>query len=328
MNDYILGCIESPIDERDYILDDICCISSVPLPNNFMLDYKFDILDQGQAGSCVAHALSECKSFIDDVDKDNMYSVGFIYANREENQSQGTGMITREALSNLVKYGDCFKNEFPINEEYPSIVNTLSRYGKEKLIKSASNHKSTAYATLNIEQIKEYLYIQQKPVLISVRVYDNFYESNYNKGIIPSIPTGTYRGNHLVLCIGYRNNDDLIIVNSWNKYNGDNGKYYLNYNSKIIKELWVLEDKKVIKATPLQEEYLYRLQLGAFSKRENAYKLAKELNNKGIATCIKQINGLYKIQVGCFKVKDNCDNYKKEIKLKGYDCFIVTEKIS
>lgn len=322
-----LGCLESPIDERDYILDDITCVSSTPLPSDFMLNYKFDILDQGQIGSCVPHALSECKSFIDDVDKNDMYSVGFIYANREQNQSQGKGMITREALSNLVKYGDCFKSEFPINEEYPSIVNIFNKYGKEKLVKSASNHKSTAYATLTIEQVKEYLYVQQKPVLISVRVYDNFYESNYNKGIIPSISRGTYRGNHLVLCIGYRNYDDLIIVNSWNKYNGDNGKYYLNYNSKIIKELWVLEDKKVIKTAPSQEEYLYRLQLGAFSKRENVDKLSKELNNKGIATCIKQINGLYKIQVGCFKNKNNAINYQKEIKIKGYDCFIITEKL-
>ncbi|WP_410745724.1 GH25 family lysozyme, partial [Clostridium neonatale] len=51
---------------------------------------------------------------------------------------------------------------------------------------------------------------------------------------------------HAMLCIGYKE-DTLIIINSWGDYNGDKGKYYLDISSSIIKELWVLEDKKQVK---------------------------------------------------------------------------------
>ncbi len=45
------------------------------------------------------------------------------------------------------------------------------------------------------------------------------------------------------MCIGYKE-DTLILINSWGDYNGDKGKYYLDINSSIIKELWALEDEK------------------------------------------------------------------------------------
>ena len=254
MENFKLGAIDSPLDLRDYDYSMITCSSdSVDIPENFVLDYNFPILNQGSVGSCVAHALSCMKSNIDGVNKDNMYSVGFIYANRQEDDWQGTGMVTREALKNLVKYGDCRKSSFPINEEYPSIVNTLNNYGKQKLLDEADDHKSLAYIKLDVDEIKEYLVKYKKPIAISVYVYDNFHEANKNGGKIPSIPDGNKRGSHLMLCIGYEG-DNLILINSWGDYNGDKGKYYLDINSDIIKELWVLEDKKQVKE-PIRLKY-------------------------------------------------------------------------
>lgn len=253
-NKFILGAIDSPVDLRDYDYSMISCSGDkVDIPKEFILDYDYPILNQGLIGSCVAHALSCMKSYIDGVNKDNMYSVGFIYANRQEDDFQGTGMITREALKNLVKYGDCRKSSFPVNEEYPAIVETLNKYGKEKLLDEADDYKSLAYISLEIENIKEYLVKYQKPILITVRVYENFYEANSNGGVIPSEPEGNKRGGHAMLCIGYKE-DTLIIINSWGDYNGDKGKYYLDINSSIIKELWALEDKKQIKE-PEKKKY-------------------------------------------------------------------------
>ena len=253
-NKFVLGAIESPVDLRDYDYSMISCSGDkVDIPKEFILDYDYPILNQGLIGSCVAHALSCMKSYIDGVNKDNMYSVGFIYANRREDDFQGTGMITREALKNLVKYGDCRKSSFPVNEEYPAIVETLNKYGKEKLLDEADDHKSLAYISLDNENIKEYLVKYKKPILITVRVYENFYEANSNGGVIPSDPEGNKRGGHAMLCIGYKE-DTLIIINSWGDYNGDKGKYYLDINSSIIKELWALEDKKQIKE-PEKKKY-------------------------------------------------------------------------
>ena len=150
---YPLGVIDSPIDERDYLYNPVCA-SQQELPKSFSLDYNYPILNQGSVGSCVAHSLSEMKSYIDTVEKANMYSVGFIYANRKNGDFVGSGLIPRQALSNLVTDGDCLNNDFPINEEYPSILNTLDKYGKEQLFEKASKHKSKAFAKLEIEQIK------------------------------------------------------------------------------------------------------------------------------------------------------------------------------
>ena len=222
-NKFVLGAIESPVDLRDYDYSMISCSGDkVDIPKEFILDYDYPILNQGLIGSCVAHSLSCMKSYIDGVNKDNMYSVGFIYANRQEDDFQGTGMITREALKNLVKYGDCKKTSFPINEEYPAIVETLNKYGKQKLLDEADDYKSLAYISLEIENIKEYLVKYKKPVLITVRVYENFYEANSNGGVIPSDPEGNKRGGHAMLCIGYKE-ATLIIINSWGDYNGDKG---------------------------------------------------------------------------------------------------------
>ena len=48
-----------------------------------------------------------------------------------------------------------------------------------------------------------------------------------------------------MLVIGY-NKDELILVNSWGSTYGDNGIFYLDINSEIIREFWALEDIKNI----------------------------------------------------------------------------------
>lgn len=238
-----LGAIESPIDLRDYTYDMLTMATApVEIPYQFILDYQYDILNQGLVGSCVPHGLSEMRNYIDGVPYDDTYSVGFIYANREESDSQGVGMITRQALKNLVKYGDCKKKSFPVNEEYPAILNTLKKYGKDELLAEASQYKSLAYLKLNTNEIKEYLVKYKKPIAITVYVYDNFYNACDNGGKIPSTPSGNKRGSHLMIIIGYIGNT-LVLVNSWGEYSGDKGRYYLDINSEIIKELWCLEDE-------------------------------------------------------------------------------------
>lgn len=69
---------------------------------------------------------------------------------------------------------------------------------------------------------------------------------------------------------------------------------------------------------------LYRVQTGAFSKKENADKLAKELKAKGFDTYIVTVGGLYKVQTGAYSVKANADAMLAKVKAAGYDAFITT----
>ena len=242
-NKFKLGSIDSPSDPRDYTYNDLCMATCSDIPKSYCLDWKaYKILNQGNVGSCKAHALSMIKSYIDGKQFSDRYSVGWIYGNRYDTDWQGHGLISRETLKHLIKEGVVSNCSFPINEEYPQIKSTIDKYGKDKLLSEASNNKSLAYIRLSKDNIKNYLYTYKKPILIDVYVYDNFYEANTNGGYIPSIPKGNKLGGHSMVIIGY-DKDELIIVNSWGENVGDKGIFYLDINSPIIKELWALEDK-------------------------------------------------------------------------------------
>ena len=246
---FILGAIDSPVDLRDYDYSMVSGSSEeIEVPESFELDYDIPIQNQGSIESCVAHALMEMKSYIDN----DMYSIGFLYGNRSYTDHQESGLVPRQALKNLVKYGDCFKESFDYNIEYPDVKNKMSEIGMDKLLTEAAGHKSLAYVSLNSDEIKEYLVKYKKPIMIVVRVYQNFYNAKSNKGIIPSEPVGAYKGNHAMVITGYEK-DTLKIANSWGN-TGDNGYYYLDINSYIIKELWALEDEKNVNR-PLKKKY-------------------------------------------------------------------------
>lgn len=68
---------------------------------------------------------------------------------------------------------------------------------------------------------------------------------------------------------------------------------------------------------------LYKVQVGAFSKKENADNLANEIKNKGIDTYIVKIDNLYKVQCGAFANVDNAKNMAKTLNNMGYDTYIV-----
>ena len=137
---FILGAIESPVDLRDYDYSMLAGAADVEIPETFELDYDIPIQDQGKVNSCVAFSLSEMKSYIDN----SNYSSGFIYANRSDDDHQGTGLIPREALKHLVKEGDCLKASFDYNIEYPAIKEKISEVGADKLYTEASQFKSLA----------------------------------------------------------------------------------------------------------------------------------------------------------------------------------------
>lgn len=67
---------------------------------------------------------------------------------------------------------------------------------------------------------------------------------------------------------------------------------------------------------------IYRVQTGAFSKKENADRLALELNTKGIDTYVVKIDDLYKVQCGAYSNKQNAINMSNRLKSMGYSNFI------
>ena len=70
---------------------------------------------------------------------------------------------------------------------------------------------------------------------------------------------------------------------------------------------------------------LYRVQVGAYSKKEYADNQLKAVKAKGFDAFITQVNGLYKVQVGAYSVKVNAEAQLAKVKAAGFDAFITTK---
>lgn len=69
---------------------------------------------------------------------------------------------------------------------------------------------------------------------------------------------------------------------------------------------------------------LYRVQLGAFEKKDNATAFAAKLKTEGFDTYIVQIDKYYKVQVGAFNVKKNAEAMLEKLKKAGHDDAFIT----
>ena len=76
---------------------------------------------------------------------------------------------------------------------------------------------------------------------------------------------------------------------------------------------------------PNDDGSLYHVQVGAYSKKENADAMLKKVKAAGFDTYMIQCDGLYKIQVGAYSKKENADAMLAKIKTKGFDAFISTK---
>lgn len=89
--------------------------------------------------------------------------------------------------------------------------------------------------------------------------------------------------------------------------------YYDKYEGKT-------EDK------PADAVTLYRVQVGAYSKRENADRQLAAIQGKGFDALIKKIGNLYKVQTGAYSVKSNAEAQLARVKAAGFsDAYITTE---
>lgn len=71
---------------------------------------------------------------------------------------------------------------------------------------------------------------------------------------------------------------------------------------------------------------LYRVQVGAFSVKENADNQLDRVKEAGFDTYMVQVDSLYKIQVGAYSVKANADAMLDRVRVAGFDAFITTQE--
>lgn len=77
--------------------------------------------------------------------------------------------------------------------------------------------------------------------------------------------------------------------------------------------------------TTTKNDTLYRVQVGAYSVKNNADVQLKKVKAAGFDTYMVKVGGLYKIQVGAYSKKENAEAMQKKLKAKGFDAFITTQ---
>lgn len=78
---------------------------------------------------------------------------------------------------------------------------------------------------------------------------------------------------------------------------------------------------------PSTPQVLYKVQVGAFSKKANAEALKTKLATLGYASFITYVRDLYKVQVGAYKQKENADALSKELRAAGFTPYVISVKI-
>lgn len=266
------GAILSGDSEKDYKMGDyIVAGAATTTPNSFCYD-PIPVINQGNVGSCVAHAEEALKRFMEKKERGEMeyWSTDFLYHNRTNDDYQGEGMMLRQALNQLKNHGVCQKSLYPTNTDYSKGRNTTIT---KPMLDNALNQKVKSYARVNLnnkEEVKRTL-IENGPTIISIPMCNSFsshYPTIFNKPIKDYV---IYNGNgnansyHAILVIGYRMIGSYIeykIQNSWGDLWGDKGCSWLSFDYPI-EEMWSVIDEylppvakqKVIKFTMGSNEY-------------------------------------------------------------------------
>ena len=107
------------------------------------------------------------------------------------------------------------------------------------------------------------------------------------------------------------------------------GDYLYNRHGEIAAEVnrrlgVPAEDQKPEQKPQDDAKRIYRVQLGAFEKKDNATAFAAKLKKEGFDTYIVQIGKYYKVQVGAFSVKKNAEAMLEKLKKAGHDDAFIT----
>jgi C1A family cysteine protease len=209
------------------------------------------VWDQGQLGSCTAHAAAGAYAF--DLKKQGlpalMPSRLFIYYNErtlDGDVSSDAGSYLRTAAKALNQFGVCDESAWPYVE---------TKFAKKptpatKTYTPAKKHLAASYASLdstNLAGLKATL-ASGLPFMIGFSVYASFESDEVARtGIVPMpAKSEAQLGGHAVLVVGYDDAKQRFIVrNSWGTGWGIAGYCEIPYayltNTKLASDFWVVK---------------------------------------------------------------------------------------
>lgn len=229
------GVVESSYDTRDYKIK-----ADSEFPKEFELPYKVSVKNQGSKPTCVAHAVSSLIEYhnLIETGKYRKFSTEFIYGTRDIGYYIGDGMVIRDALKTIQKYGDCYYADCPGNHDTADAMNNVNEKMEEYRDLAYPHRIGSYYRVKTPEEIKTAL-MNHGPVVISMTCKDNAYIAD---DIYCYPQDAENSGRHCVLVVGW-NENGWIIQNSWGALYAGDGYFTLPFDFKI-NEAWGTTDQK------------------------------------------------------------------------------------
>jgi C1A family cysteine protease len=218
------------LDNRDFIYQS----HSNPTPtSHFLNDVKMlycPILNQGNLGSCVAHASYALFYIISSgnmtLSRLQLYLVG--RATEGSSLTKDTGLTIRGVMKAISKYGLC-------NESiWPYVISNFANLAPLTAFKNTYNLSKFKYTFIpqNLNSIKQVL-SSGSPIIFGIVVYSSFESSNASKyGVIPmpNISKEKNLGGHAILLVGYDDKSQTFkFQNSWGTSWGNSGYGWIPY---------------------------------------------------------------------------------------------------
>lgn len=229
------GAVFSDIDIRDYKA--VCTTKGYSFPKEFELD-TYRVKDQQDVGSCVAHALSSIIEYYNIKQRDDYteMSTGYIYGNRTNSRHKDPGMVMRDALDIVAKYGDVTKQCFPYNVETPLAIKMYNKQAHD-LFEVGLPNRISEYCRITTVWAAKLSLMSGNPLLMAIEWYDDM--SLDDNGVLHTNNVG-YAGGHCMFIYGW-DERGWKVQNSWGEEWGMNGKFILPYNINIP-ECWSVID--------------------------------------------------------------------------------------
>ena len=229
------GVVESSYDARDYKIK-----ADSEFPEEFELPYKVSVKNQGSKPTCVAHAVSSLIEYhnLIETGKYRKFSTEFIYGTRDIGYYIGDGMVIRDALKTVQKYGDCYYADCPGNHDTADAMNNVNEKVEEYRDLAYPHRIGSYYRVKTPEEMKTAL-MNHGPVVISMTCKDNAYIAD---DIYCYPQDAENSGRHCVLVVGW-NENGWIIQNSWGALYAGDGYFTLPFDFKI-NEAWGTTDQK------------------------------------------------------------------------------------
>jgi C1A family cysteine protease len=225
--------IDAPYDVRDFQI----CAAGGDFPAEFRCPLTVPIKNQGSKPTCVAHAVSSLLEYHykRQTNSAESFSTEFIYGLREPGYFMGDGMVIRNALNTVLKYGDPFHYECvgnnSVKEAKANIEEKIDEYKQ-----MAYPHRISSYYRCSTENAIKTALMEYGPVITSMNTYDG---AKLVDDVYTYSPDANY-GRHCVMIVGW-NEKGWIIQNSWGRTYGGDGYFILPFDFKL-NESWGITD--------------------------------------------------------------------------------------